>query len=136
MSEATLAELRRDTDRLWSEHKLHKMETIRFEKAINDVSKELHNMKEKELEKAVERQKMQNTLENIEKSIVEVKDEQRAQREDFNTHVKDEMIVYGKLKKVISVLGIILIAVIIDNEAGTHIVSSLWSWGVKMVVGI
>jgi len=127
--EDRIRKIEKDTDKLWGEHKMNQLRTRQFESTVEVISKELTSMKNEEVEKAVERQKMNDKLDAINDGIVDygVK---------FQDHVEGEMAEYGRIRKVILVMGIMLIGTIVDNQAGTHIISSLWKWAFKTIAGV
>jgi len=127
--ENRVSKLERDIDKLWSEHKQHIKTAASLADEVKSINDKLYDMSKTEVDKATERQKMMDTLEKMDNGIelLDVK---------FTDHVKDEMIAYSKMRKVIAIIGVILLMVVIDNEAGTHIVSSFWKWAVKTLVGL
>ena len=127
--EERLRKVERDNDRLWNEYKINQVKTSQFEVAVEAISKEITAIKDAEVEKAVERQKMMNSLDNVHKGIKHLD-------EKFSVHIIDEMKVYGSLRKVIIVMGVMLIALIVDSQAGTHIISSTWKWAFKAIAGV
>lgn len=120
-TEQQVTKLVRDQDRLWNEHKLVQVKQSQFEATVNSISKELHEMKDNETKKAVERQKTHSIIERLEEKVDDLSDGLKA-------HIIDEMEVYGKLKKYMTIMGVAIIAIVLDNQTGSNIVGTLIKW--------
>jgi len=127
--EQRVGKIERDIDKLWSEHKQHIKTSSGLTDEVKSINDKLYDMSKTEVDKAVERQKMMDTLQKVNGGI-EILDTK------FTDHVTDEMVAYSKMRKVITIIGVVLLMVVIDNEAGTHIVSSFWKWAVKIIIGL
>jgi len=121
--------IERDIDKLWSEHKQHIKTASSLTEEVKAINDKLYDMSKTEISKATERQKMADALDKVVQGIKNLDAK-------FTDHVSDEMEAYGKMRKVITIIGVTLLMVVIDNEAGTHIVSSFWKWAIKAIIGV
>jgi hypothetical protein len=135
-----ITKVEKSLDKLWSAHKLSEVVNSQFSASIQAISTELHDMKVKEIDKAVERQRMQGTLERLYDKIasmdISMNKSINGSTEAFNRHVIEEMSAYRKITKVIVVLGVSVVALIIDNQAGTHIIEAIWSTTLRYTIGV
>lgn len=135
-----ITKVEKSLDKLWSAHKLSEVVNSQFSASIQAISTELHDMKVKEIDKAVERQRMQGTLERLYDKIasmdISMNKSINGSTEAFNSHVIEEMSAYRKITKVIVVLGVSVVALIVDNQAGTHIIEAIWSTTLRYTIGV
>jgi len=127
--EQRLSKVERDVDKLWNEHKHYAEISAGLKQDVRVIHDKLYAMSQTETVKAVERQKMMDTLCNVDDNLETLNGK-------FEDHVVDEMAAYDKMRKVVGVIGAVLVAVVVDNQAGTHLVSSIWAWAIHTVTGM
>ena len=127
--EQRLIKLERDMDRVWHKLEVFHLRQTSLESIVGDISSTLKEINGSEIKKAVERQQMLNTLQLV-------LDSQMENREDFVSHIKDEMLEQKKIKKWLLTTSGLIIAIVVDSQAHTNIVGGVWSYAVKNIVGV
>ena len=113
-------------EKLFGEVRILDLKAEHTQSTIQDIASTLTQLKDKEVEKAIERQKMLSAITKISDRQEEIFKGQEKQADTLTNHTKEEMAVQQKFIRWLVTLTILVISIVIDSQSGTNIVG--WAW--------
>ena len=128
MAEDRLAKAEINIEKLFGEVKILDLKSEHTQSSIQDIAATLNQLKDKEVEKAVERQKILNALTKLSDKQDEISKGQDKLGDTLAEHTKEEMVEQRKYKRWLIILSVLVISIVIDSQSGTNIVGGIWKY--------
>ena len=128
MAEDRLAKAEINIEKLFGEVKILDLKSEHTQSSIQDIAATLNQLKDKEVEKAVERQKILNALTKLSDKQDEISKGQDKLGDTLAEHTKEEMVEQRKYKRWLIILSALVISIVIDSQSGTNIVGGIWKY--------